>query len=131
MCNETYQKYSTLPANAGTSFATAGKTFKYKDDFEVSPYGMVGSVCSIMRTTLRAVYRAGVNPTRDDITKAMQNLGAIDITYMQPASYAPGKSGAPDAVYQLKYNFPCPGGTINKSNSCITQVAGPTLFKLK
>jgi len=131
MCNDTYQKYSTLPANAGNTFATAGKVFKFKDDFEVSPYGMVSSVCSIMRAALRAVYRAGVNPTRDDITKAMQNLGPIDINYMQPATFAPGKSGAPDGVYQLKYNYPCPGGTINKSNSCITQVAGPSLFKLK
>jgi hypothetical protein len=131
MCNETYQKYSTLPANAGNTFATAGKVFKFKDDFEVSPYGMVSSVCSIFRATLRAIYRAGVNPTREDITKAMQNLGPIDINYMQPATWSPGKSGAPDGVYQLKYNYPCPGGTINKSNSCITQVAGPTLFKLK
>jgi len=131
MCNETYQKYSTLPANAGAKFESAGKTFKYKDDFEVSPYGMVGSVCAIFRTTLRAIYRAGVNPTRDDITKAMQNLGPIDITYMSPASFAPGKAGAPDGLYQLKFNYPCPGGTINKSNACITQVAGPTALKLK
>ena len=88
-------------------------------------------MCSIFRATLRAIYHAGTNPTRDDITKAMQNLGPIDINYMQPATFAPGKSGAPDGVYQLKYNYPCPGGTINKSNSCVTQVAGPSLFKLK
>jgi hypothetical protein len=131
MCNDTYQKYSTLPPNAGNTFATAGKTFKFKDDFEVSPYGMVGSVCAVMRATLRAIYRAGVNPTREEITKAMQNLGPIDINYMQPASFAPGKSGAPDAAYQLKFNYPCPGGTINKSNACVTQVAGPTPFKLR
>ncbi|MEO5841589.1 MAG: hypothetical protein ABIQ73_29470 [Acidimicrobiales bacterium] len=131
MCNETYQKYSTLPANAGAKFESAGKVFKFKDDFEVSPYGMVGSVCAILRTTLRAIYRAGVNPTRDDITKAMQNLGPIDITYMSPASFAPGKAGAPDGLFQLKFNYPCPGGTINKSNSCITQTAGPSVLKLK
>ena len=130
MCNDTYQKYSTLPANAGTSFATAGKTFKFKDDFEVSPYGMVGSVCAVFRATLRAIYHAGPNPTRDDITKAMQNLGPIDINYMQPASFKPGKSGGPDASYQLKFNYPCPGGTINKSNACITQGAGPNVLKL-
>ncbi|HUP74249.1 MAG TPA: hypothetical protein VM282_14500 [Acidimicrobiales bacterium] len=130
MCNETYQQYSTLPDNAGTKFETAGKTFKFKDDFEVSPYGMVGSVCAIFRATLRAIYRAGVNPTTEDITKAMQNLGPIDLTYMSPGSFKPGKAGAPDGVFQLKYNYPCPGGTTNKSNSCVTQTAGPTALKL-
>ena len=131
MCNDTYQKVSTLPANAGTKFSEAGKVFKFKDDFEVSPYGMVGSVCSVFRATLRAIYRAGPNPTVDSITKAMQNLGPIDITYMSPASFAPGKAGAPDSLFQLKWNYPCPGGTINKSNACITQVAGPTALKLR
>ena len=131
MCNETYQKVSTLPANAGTKFSEAGKVFRFKDDFEVSPYGMVGSVCSVFRATLRAIYRAGVNPTREEITKAMQNLGPIDITYMSPATFAPGKSGAPDTVYQLKFNYPCPGGTINKSNACVTQTGGPTPLKLR
>jgi hypothetical protein len=131
MCNDLYRANSTLPDVAGTKFAEAGKNFKFKDDNEVSPYGMVGSVCSVLRIALRGLYRAGANPTRDDITRAIQNLGAVDLNYMQPGSFAPGKSGAPDGLYQLKFNYPCVTPTTAKSNACVTQVAGPTVLKLK
>lgn len=131
MCNETYQKNSTLPDKGEYVYAKAGKTFKFKDDVEVSPFGMVGSVCLITRIISRAIYRAGDNPTRDDIQKALSNLGPVDLTYQIPGTFTPGKSGAPDFGFQLKFNYPCPGGTTMKGGSCITQTGGPFPLNLK
>lgn len=127
MCNETYQKASTLAEKGEYSYAKAGKTFKFKDDIEVSPFGMVTSVCTIMRITARAIYRAGANPTRDDIAKSLANLGPVDLNYMEPGSFKPGKSGAADTVYQLKFNYPCPSTTTLKGGSCITQAGPPAM----
>ena len=50
---------------------------------------------------------------------------------MMPGSFAPGKGGAPDTIFQLKFNYPCPTATTSKSGACITEVAGPTALKLK
>ena len=131
MCNDTYRANSTLPDVAGTKFAEAGKNFRFKDDYENAAYAMVGSVCSVFRIALRGIYRAGVNPTRDDITRAIQTLGPVDLPYMMPGSFAPGKAGAPDTLFQLKFSYPCPTLTTAKAGSCITQTAGPTPVKLK
>ena len=35
---------------------------------------MAISICSILRVMARAIYDAGDNPTRDDITAALNNL---------------------------------------------------------
>ena len=40
-----------------------------------SPYGMIAGACTQLRTSLRAIYDAGPNPTREDIYEALSNLG--------------------------------------------------------
>ena len=72
-----------------------------------SRYGMVGSVCTVLRTALRALYDAGDNPTRADVYETLANLGAIDTNEMVPGSIAPGKTRVPDAIHYLAWEFPC------------------------
>ena len=72
-----------------------------------SRYGMVGSVCVIMRTALRALHDAGDNPTRDDIYATLANLGPIDSNEMHPASIRPGKTRTPDVFHYLVFESPC------------------------
>ncbi|MEM7141163.1 MAG: hypothetical protein AAF548_09025 [Actinomycetota bacterium] len=72
-----------------------------------SAYGMVGSVCSIMRIALRAIYDAGDNPTVADIQAALANLGPIDNNAMAPASITPGKTQSADVIQTLDFTFPC------------------------
>ncbi|MCY4422968.1 MAG: hypothetical protein OXC06_07860 [Acidimicrobiaceae bacterium] len=72
-----------------------------------SRYGMVGSVCELLRIALRAIYDAGDNPTRDDIYETLANLGPVDSNEMHPASIRPGKTRAPDVIHNLIFRYPC------------------------
>ena len=72
-----------------------------------SRYGMVGSVCVILRTALRALHDAGDNPTRDDVYATLANLGPIDSNEMHPASIRPGKTRTPDVFHYLVFESPC------------------------
>ena len=75
-----------------------------------SPYGMIAGACTQLRTSLRAIYDAGPNPTREDIYDALSNLGAIDFNNMIPNSIRPGKPQTPDVVHTMKFTFPCASG---------------------
>jgi len=77
------------------------------DDAGDSAYGMVGSVCSIVRVMARAIYDAGDNPTVADIQAALASLGPIDNNALTPASLEPGKTQSADAIQTMDWTFPC------------------------
>lgn len=97
MCNDVYGANSPSGANHESEDRSTGS----------SAYGMVATVCDIVRIAARAIYDAGDNPTRQDIYEAMANLGPIDSNEMLPFSIRPGKTQAPDAIHTLVFESPC------------------------
>ena len=97
MCNDTYGANSPSGANHESEDRTAA----------VEAYGMVGLVCQVMRTALRAIYDAGDNPTRADIYATLASLGPVDSLDMIPASIRPGKTAVPDAIHYNVFEYPC------------------------
>jgi hypothetical protein len=95
MCNATYAKASKI----GASFTTK--------DTPV-PYGMTGTVCGIMRMIGRAGAAAGPKVDTASFTKALNNLGKVDLTGGVPGSITPTKLFAPDEIRTTKVTFPCP-----------------------
>ena len=97
MCNDVYGAHSPSGANHESEDRHDGN----------SRYGMVGSVCTVLRTALRALYDAGDNPTRADVYATLANLGPIDTNEMVPGSISPGNTRVPDAIHNLVWEFPC------------------------
>ena len=97
MCADTYGANSASGANHESEDRHDGN----------SRYGMVGSVCTVLRMALRALYDAGDNPTRSDVYETLANLGPIDTNEMIPGSIAPGKTRVPDVLHYLVWEFPC------------------------
>ena len=97
MCNDLYGAHSPSGANHESEDRHDGN----------SRYGMVGSVCTVLRTALRAIYDAGDNPTRADIYTTLANLGSIDTNEMIPGSIEPGKTRVPNVIHNLVWEFPC------------------------
>ena len=97
MCNDTYGANSASGANHESEDRATG----------TSTYGMTTTVCEIMRIALRAIYDAGDNPTRADIYAALASLGPVDSNEMIPASLRPGKTGTPDVIHNLVFEYPC------------------------
>lgn len=89
-------------------------------------YVMVVMVCSIMRMALRAVYDAGVNPTRADIFAALERLGAVDAPSMLPATITPEKWSAADVFQATTFQFPCEvdGSGRGAAQSCLNPESG-------
>jgi hypothetical protein len=106
MCNREYQE-------------AGGEAFDVLDPETSTPYLMVGTVCSMMRVIARAVEAAGPNPTRDDLASAFENLGAIDMNFDVPASFAPGKYTAPNAIYEMRFHFPCEAPLPTSADTCV------------
>jgi hypothetical protein len=94
-CNEVYSANS--PSGASHDWTDEGD----------SAYGMVGSVCGIVRIAARAIYDAGENPTVAGIQAALANLGPIDNNALAPASIRPGKTQSADVIQTLDFSFPC------------------------
>ena len=94
-CNRLYGENS--PSGASHDWRTLGD----------SAYGMVGSVCGIIRIMARGLYDAGENPTVADVREAIVNLGPVDNNAMSPASIRPGKTQMADSIQTLDYTFPC------------------------
>ena len=94
-CNQLYSENS--PSGASHDWRTLGD----------SAYGMVGSVCGIVRIMARGLYDAGENPTVSDVREAIINLGPVDNNAMSPASLRPGKTQMADSIQTLDYTFPC------------------------
>ena len=97
MCNDLYGAHSPSGANHESEDRHDGN----------SRYGMVGSVCVVLRIALRALYDAGDNPTRADVYTTLANLGPVDTNEMIPGSIRPGKTRVPDAIHNLVWEFPC------------------------
>ena len=94
-CNQLYSENS--PSGASHDWRTLGD----------SAYGMVGSVCGIVRIMARGLYDAGDNPTVADVQEAIINLGPVDNNAMSPASVRPGKTQMADSIQTLDFTFPC------------------------
>jgi hypothetical protein len=113
MCNREYQEngHPDVP---------------YRPDQEstATRYGAVAGVCSVVRTIARAVEAAGPNPTREDLAKAMEGLGAIDQYSRVPGSYGKDKHTAPNALYTTKYHFPCPDESSTQTSCVIVDGEG-------
>ena len=86
-----------------------------------TPSGMVANVCALVRMAARAIYDAGDNPTRDDITAALAALGAVDTNNMIPASIGDGKYTLADAAQTMTWTYPCAieGAAFDEFNTCI------------
>ncbi len=97
MCNDLYGAHSPSGANHESEDRHDGN----------SRYGMVGSVCVVLRIALRALHDAGDNPTRADVYSTLANLGAVDTNEMIPGSITPGNTQVPDAIHNLVWEFPC------------------------
>jgi len=97
MCNDLYGAHSPSGANHESEDRHDGN----------SRYGMVGSVCTVLRIALRALYDAGDNPTRADVYETLANLGAVDTNEMIPGSIEPGKTRVPNVIHNLVWEFPC------------------------
>jgi hypothetical protein len=95
MCNATYAKGSKI-----------GATFNTNDT--PVPFGMVGTVCAIMRIMGRAGFDAGPKVDTASFTKAMGNLGKVDLNGAIPGSITPTKLAIPDEVHTTKVVYPCP-----------------------
>ncbi|MXW60311.1 MAG: ABC transporter substrate-binding protein [Acidimicrobiaceae bacterium] len=95
LCNELYGAYS--PSGASHDWRTLGD----------SAFGMVETVCDVVRIMARTLYDAGDNPTLADVHEALVNLGPVDVNGMTPASIRPGKTQASDAIQTLDFIFPC------------------------
>ncbi len=95
LCNTLYSENS--PTGASHDWRTLGD----------SAYGMVGSVCGIVRIMARGLYDAGDNPTIADVREAIINLGPVDNNAMSPASLRPGKTQMADSIQTLDFIFPC------------------------
>jgi hypothetical protein len=94
MCNREYQ-------DAG------GDTYKADDPETNSAYGATAGTCNFIRIIARAIDAAGANPTRADLASAVENLGALDGGDVLP-SFAPGKYTSPNALFKLRWHYPCP-----------------------
>ena len=113
MCADTYGANHASGAGHDSAERSTGS----------SAYGMVATVCNIVRTALRAIYEAGDNPTRADIYAALASLGPIDSNEMLPFSIRPGKTQAPDAIHTLRFEFPCTKPSpFGEENICITPI---------
>ncbi len=98
----------------------SGESFDPRDPVDTNKYGILGLICSIYRVALRALYDAGPNPSRADIAAALENLGPVDLSYMLPASLAPGKWSMGDALHPVTFRYPCPVEVLaSRNNSCL------------
>ncbi len=115
MCNDTYGANNA----SGANHENEGRL----DGSGSSAYGMVSTVCNLMRTALRAIYEAGDNPTRADIYATLANLGPIDSNEMLPMTLRPGKTQAPDAIHTMRFEYPCTKpAPFGEENICITPI---------
>ena len=115
MCNDTYGANNA----SGANHENEGRL----DGSGSSAYGMVATVCNLMRTALRAIYEAGDNPTRADIYTTLANLGPIDSNEMLPLTLRPGKTQAPDAIHTMRFEYPCTKpAPFGEENICITPI---------
>ena len=98
-----------------------GIAYDWYERGENTPAGMTINVCSVVRMAARAIYDAGVNPSRQDIDRAFEGLGPVDVNDMLPATIGPGKSALPDANQTMTWTSPCvvDGAAHDELDTCI------------
>ncbi len=64
-------------------------------------------VCSLLRYVARALYDAGVNPSRRKIHETLSNLGVVDTPGFSFGTFTQEKPTRPSSIQHLEYNFPC------------------------
>jgi ABC-type branched-subunit amino acid transport system substrate-binding protein len=70
-------------------------------------YGGLGVVCSMVRVLERGLRGAGKNPTPQSFSKAVQDLGEVDLNGGAIGSFRPGKFYANDSVALVKWSKAC------------------------
>jgi hypothetical protein len=110
MCNREYTENGN---------PVGGKAYSATDEATVTRYASMIGMCSMLRFIARAIDAAGPNPSRADLAKAMEGLGAIDQGGENFGSFGPGKYTAPNFLYTNKFNYPCPYPTTLKSKACV------------
>ncbi|CAI8397831.1 MAG: Uncharacterised protein [Acidimicrobiaceae bacterium] len=85
-------------------------------------------ICSVARYIARALYDAGVNPTRRKIHESLSGLGHVDSPGLSLGSFTPDKPTRPSSIQQMQYRFPCALNLeteIQNYSGCILPVASP------
>ncbi len=114
-----YPRFNQLCAD--TYADNGGESYDFYDPGENTILGMVGVVCSEVRVMARAIYDAGDNPTRDDIRRAIADLGPVDANSSVPMSFGPDKYSASDATQTLRWTSPCEieGAAFDENDTCV------------
>lgn len=76
------------------------------DRREIEYYYAV-SACGIVGLFERGMAAAGANPTRETLSRALQQLGAFDVPYGASGSFGPGKFDAPDSTRRVTWKRDC------------------------
>ena len=85
-------------------------------------------ICSITRYIARALYDAGVNPSRRRIHESLSTLGFVDSPGLSFGSFTPNKPTRPSSIQHMEYQFPCViSGEAESQNysGCILPVSPP------
>ena len=85
-------------------------------------------ICSITRYVARALYDAGVNPSRRRIHESLSSLGYVDSPGLSFGSFALGKPTRPSSIQKMEYQFPCSINTGTESQNfsgCILPISPP------
>tara|TARA_B110000014_G_scaffold32477_2_gene20456 strand:+ start:17271 stop:19061 length:1791 start_codon:yes stop_codon:yes gene_type:complete len=85
-------------------------------------------ICSITRYVARALYDAGVNPSRRRIHESLSSLGYVDSPGLSFGSFALDKPTRPSSIQKMEYQFPCSINTGTESQnftSCILPISPP------
>jgi hypothetical protein len=85
-------------------------------------------ICSITRYIARALYDAGVNPSRRRIHESLSTLGFVDSPGLSFGSFTLNKPTRPSSIQHMEYQFPCAISEEAESQNysgCILPVSPP------
>jgi len=85
-------------------------------------------ICSITRYIARALYDAGVNPSRRRIHESLSTLGFVDSPGLSFGSFTLNKPTRPSSIQHMEYQFPCAISEETESQNysgCILPISPP------
>ncbi len=85
-------------------------------------------ICSITRYIARALYDAGVNPSRRIIHDSLSSLGSVDSPGLSFGSFTLNKPTRPSSIQHMEYQFPCAISEEAESQNysgCILPISNP------
>ena len=85
-------------------------------------------ICSITRYIARALYDAGVNPSRRRIHESLSSLGHVDSPGLSFGSFTLNKPTRPSSIQHMEYHFPCAiseEAEIQNYSGCILPISPP------